>query len=143
MTMGHIQESYSVPSTHPERQQEDLNRFTEMAQSLAAGNKLPLSDLQWYIEYAERHWFFVGTHDVRWRNKSKGTLYTFEGVTLRVTDSEISPVVLWVDFAPVDNHMVKFSREANEFLRKFEPVAEATTWEPLVARADRLPGALA
>lgn len=134
---------HSAPSTHPERQQEDLNRFTEMAQSLAAGNKMPLDDLEWYTEFAERHWFFCGRANVKWRNKSKQTIYHFEGVTLRVTDSEISPVILFVDFSPEENRAVKFSREANEFLRKFEPVVETSVWEVATVSGDRLPGALA
>ena len=51
-------EDYAHKEKIKEIERGDLNRFTEMAQSLAAGNKLPLSDLQWYIEFAVRHWFF-------------------------------------------------------------------------------------
>lgn len=136
MTMGHIQES--VRSEDVDR---DLRRFTEIAQSLAAGNKLTLDVLQWYIDFAEQHWFFAGITNT-WRNKSTNTLYTFEGVTLRITDSEVSPVYLWVDYSPVENHFVKFSREANEFLRKFEPVREVNSWQAIDAQPSRLPGAM-
>lgn len=125
----------------------ELSRFHDIAQSLAAGNKLPLADLEWYILFAEKHWFHrePGTEgEVLWRNKSKQTVYNFEGVTLRITDSEISPVYMWVDYSPEDCRTVRFSREANEFLRKFEPVYEARTWQPVdQPSADRLPGALA
>lgn len=130
-----------------DRARADLNRFREIAQSLAAGNKMPVDTLEWYITFAERHWFHrdLNGPEVKWRNKTHGTLYTFKGVTLRITDSEVSPVYLFVDYAPVDSWPVTFSREANEFLRKFEPVYEATVWQVVEnhSSADRLPGAVA
>lgn len=138
MTMGHIQEPEHVRSEDVQR---DLTRFTDIAQSLAAGNKLHLDSLQWYIDFAEHHWFFAGVTNM-WRNKSQQTLYTFEGVTLRITDSEVAPVYLWVDYSPVENSFVKFSREANEFLRKFEPVREVSEWKAFDVQPSRLPGAM-
>lgn len=127
---------------------EDRDRATTISAALHAGTKLSLFDLSWYQDYCEKRWFFKDEPvPVHWRNKNQQTIYTFRGTMLRVLDStdhdKGSPVLVHVSYSPAENPRVVFLREANEFLRKFEPVYEATTWNKVERTTGFLPGIVA